>query len=304
MISEPIANTVVYCTDSTYLLPTLVSMVSAKRNSDHKLSFKIIFDGQLSDHQKSRIQRVLKKNSLDKYCEIITYNFTQKSILPGFKFAHVTRTSYLRLFIPETLNITHGKVLYIDSDTIINCDLSKLIQTDITGKTIGAVVDARPYARDALSYCNNHYQFSDNELYFNAGVLLIDISSYIIKNVENRATEFCSKYAKLMLFGDQDALNVALRGDWMPLDVKYNWQNLKEFDCTIPGGTKKYEDNGILHFVGANKPWHTGLFGKRALNYHKAIWHSGYYSQVEYIKRFLMFYWKNIPRKFSEMITR
>jgi lipopolysaccharide biosynthesis glycosyltransferase len=304
MISEPIANTVVYCTDSTYLLPTLVSLISAKRNSSYKLSYKIIFEGQLCDRQKSKIQRVLKKNGLNQYCEVIPYSFSQKSKFPKLGEVHITQTTYLRLLIPGILNITSGKILYMDGDTIINCDVGQLLQTDLEGKTVGAVVDTQAYARTVLSYCNDQYQFGANELYFNSGVLLIDIDSYVKKYVEKRATEFCSKYGKLMRFGDQDALNVALRGDWLRLDIKYNWQGLANFDPTMPGNPIKYENNGIRHFVGANKPWHTGVFSKTVLSYHIAIWRSGYYNQVEYLASILSFYWKNIPRKFLEMIAR
>jgi len=129
----------------------------------------------------------------------ISNNHLRKYHLPT---AHLSYAAYFRFFIPDILK--EDKVLYLDSDIIVNGDLTSLFETDLGASPVAAV-------RDELQQTN-----------FNSGVLLINNAYWREHSISTKLFELADQYHEVE-FGDQGILNRFFVGQWKELDVNYNF---------------------------------------------------------------------------------
>jgi lipopolysaccharide biosynthesis glycosyltransferase len=156
--------------------------------------------------------------------------------------------NYLRLVLAEALPNARGRLLYLDADTLVRVDLAALLATDIGEKTVGAAPDYLGYCRSGVS--NWHEMgLGPDDLYFNSGVLLIDVDRWRSKDIGRRALEIClANRSHLLALGqhpqhDQYGLNVVLHDDWHVLSSRWNW------------GAELISGPGrIIHYLGNGKP--------------------------------------------------
>jgi lipopolysaccharide biosynthesis glycosyltransferase len=156
----------------------------------------------------------------------------------------VTRTAYAPLFLGELLPSDVTRCVYVDCDLAFERDIVELWDTDLDGSCIGAV-------RNGSAEEDQWYQRRlglATATYFNSGVLLVDVDKWRRIGAGPRALAEAARVGDRLILHDQDALNCALHGDWMPLPHHWNtWVILPELK---PG------DRAVYHFMGAPKPWH------------------------------------------------
>ncbi len=146
------------------------------------------------------------------------------------------------------------KMLYMDSDTLVRGDLCELFNTDISDYAMGAITDIAPI--DNPDNPNGVYvrEFSekhlDGGLYFNSGVLLLNMTTMKSRIAKLTSTKVPLKYP------DQDLLNAALCGEILPLPQKYNTVPGFDIPPHIPEHLvpKPDEEPVIWHFYAA-KPY-------------------------------------------------
>ncbi len=147
-----------------------------------------------------------------------------------------TPYAFLRLFA-DKLNLPN-KIIYLDTDIMVNGDISELYNTDISKYELGVVLDR--YGR-----------FFIKPKYFNSGVLLMNMQklkeSNLLENVRNR----CSK--KKMSFPDQDALNKLCKNK-LYLPRKFNEQGKLKQDTIIQHFSKRIKWLPFFHTINI-KPW-------------------------------------------------
>lgn len=165
--------------------------------------------------------------------------------------ARVTIGALYRLFIPNILKNIE-KVIYLDSDVLVNTDIRALWNEDISEFCAGVVLDDE-YMNQM--YVNTKYYRSagiDYQAYFNSGILLINLKN-INLNIDfvKESMRLLSEYEK---FSDQDVLNTLLKDKVKFIDKKYNFLiNLqKSPDEKL---AKQIKTKAILHFAGYLKPW-------------------------------------------------
>lgn len=155
---------------------------------------------------------------------------------------------YFRLLIPYYLEETEDRALWMDVDLVVNKSLEVFYYQPFDGKYLIACRDVGAQDRPALFGC------PDGTAYINSGVLLINAAA-MRKIPLSEYYRFCSKYKDVILWPDQDILNGMFAPHIKALDNNlYNCQvtmslkyhNLQTARETIP----------VVHFVGANKPWH------------------------------------------------
>ena len=160
-----------------------------------------------------------------------------------------TQAVYSRLLLDQKLPIDLEKALWLDTDLLINSDISKLYHADLQGNAIGAVADV---SVDHLTSAQIH-RFKKNlgienpKNYFNSGVLLIDLKKWRTEEIGQKAVDFARKHYHVMDAQDQDVLNAVLKGNWEHLPGIWNQsQYLPQVN----------EREGIIHLIGKRKPWH------------------------------------------------
>lgn len=176
---------------------------------------------------------------------------------------HISRATFLRLLIPDMIDKAIEKVIYLDVDMIIVGSIEELYNTDLQGKVCAAVVDP---GVDALSF-SKKWGLNDSLMYFNAGVLVFDMKKLRDSKCMEKAIHILKESNQECEYGDQDALNIALWNDWLPVDPKWNFQ--RKFLYNNYGLWNKYTSYNrrpaIIHYTEEHKPW-------RSTEWHPCRW--------------------------------
>lgn len=223
-----------------------------------------------------------------RFIEMAAYeNEYLAKVIPKQKYLTV-ETDY-RLFMSTELFSGYERMLYLDCDTLVLADISKLFDEDLEGKVLGAVVeysfrfwdycknplfiDNEPYS--IRSYCKNIVGVPSLEDYFNAGVLLIDTEQLRKITSISEMVEVLSQ--KHFFMNDQDVINHLVSGNFKHLDVGWNYLICYEYIKNYPNSELQtifsdvYCDTpGIVHYVGAAKPWKDSKVTMKAL-YDKVV---------------------------------
>ena len=172
-----------------------------------------------------------------------------------------------RLFADELLPEDVKRVLYIDCDTLVLKSLQKLFFADLGEKTIGAVPEPTINIKVKKSI-----GIDVRQMYFNSGVLLIDLNKYREKKFRKRILAYYDNIKESTVFSDQDAINGALCHHIKVLSPRYNffanykyWSYKALINYSPSYGIipeKVYQsakkDPVILHFAGDERPWYEG----------------------------------------------
>jgi lipopolysaccharide biosynthesis glycosyltransferase len=161
--------------------------------------------------------------------------------------AYFTRTAYVRLLIGELLPEARERLLYLDSDVMVNGSLRPLLTFDMAGHPLAAVQD--PAHPDVLRAMNVRIGRPAEAPYVNSGVLLVDMARWRELDLGRRCLERALASPGYHL-PDQDALNFVLDGDVALMDRK--WNLFTEHAHWIP--VERYALAPIIHFSGYRKP--------------------------------------------------
>lgn len=179
--------------------------------------------------------------------EIHTVDASRFSSLPEIteSASPIPRGTYLRLLLPELLSGIN-KILYLDTDIIVDRPIRELWDTPLDGNYYAASTGALPEHKKRLG-------FSNDEPYINAGVMLMNLPAF-------RRDEICSKCIRWIQDNpdkasliDQDALNAVCRGKFIETGPEFNVHR------RLRGDYSHAEENAVKHPViyhfTAFKPW-------------------------------------------------
>ncbi|MGP7817097.1 glycosyltransferase family 8 protein [Niallia sp. 01092] len=159
------------------------------------------------------------------------------------KGRRITDEAYFRLSIPDLLNQTIEKVIYLDSDLIVQEDIANLWNTPINHYLLAAVQDpgAKKYGRyKALS-------IPVQAGYFNSGVMVLNVKKWRELNISEKVIAYIKDNPEKIRLLDQDGLNAILYNNWLPLDPKWNYQTAHIGKLLI--------EPSIIHYTTGKKPW-------------------------------------------------
>lgn len=252
---------IVCCTDHNYIMPTGIMICSVcENNSDISITFHIICNENVSVEDKSDLNNIVIK-----YNQAIRFYNIENEIPACFTVGkdnqpqHITISSYYRLFLADILPSDIEKVLYLDGDIVVRKPLKSLYDSDIKGYSIGAVIDM---SQSNISYYNR-LKYSPSCGYFNAGVLLINLSFWREHNLIKEFIDFASNYPDRIKLHDQDILNFVLRDRKLNLPLSYNFQSGFLYKHEYRNFSWEYDeeiercclDPHIIHYTCPIKPW-------------------------------------------------
>jgi lipopolysaccharide biosynthesis glycosyltransferase len=170
------------------------------------------------------------------------------------------KATWYRVFLPE-LRPDVDRALYLDADLLVLDDLRELWGTDLAGAYLGAVTNV--FERHYLGR-PAELGLAGPEVYFNAGVLLLDLDRLRADGCSRALIEYGVANRDRLLWRDQDALNVVLGHRRAPLHPRWNCMNAvlsfpwadEVFGAEAVAEARRRP--AIRHFEGpdANKPWH------------------------------------------------
>jgi len=247
------------CSNDEYFIGLLATVKSLIDHSslDEFYVINILYTKICEENQ-------LKLNMLEK--DNVKINFINiedkiSQILENYLYVsnHISQEAYYRLFIPEIFK-DYKKILYIDCDLVILKNLATLFNENIDGYVLGAVLN--PPNKNMTKYRENILNVKEN-LYFNSGVMLINIKKFIENDIRKKCFELLKTKIKTPPCWDQDLLNVACYKKVKYLDSKWNLQWTpyiypKNFSSDqIKLFRKNIFKAGILHYTTEKKPWNT-----------------------------------------------
>ena len=254
---------IIFGVDSNYIKYAAVTMLSIiKHNQDEKIAFHIFCD-EVKDEDLQKIKHMTEENP---QISISIYYLSNEVLAEFPQNADWNLSIYYRAIAPYVL---HGKIkraLYLDADILCMGNINDLFSMKLPC-VIGVVEDG--LKDDLKKKLMLDLGISSHKMYFNSGVMLIDIDRYFKENILMKFIDCMKNNRDRLVMYDQDAFNIILGEEAYYLDVVYN--------AFKPVGNKKIV---FLHFVGPLKPWGLNIdrFGSDAW---KELYYSSAWGNIE-----------------------
>ncbi len=235
-----------YACDERFLKFTIVSIHSLIQNASRDYTYTIhILHSDISKEAQHQTDCLENDHVKIVYADVTERLKDINSNLPLRDY--YSKTTYFRLFIanmyPEL-----KKAIYIDSDTIVQGDISELYNTDPGDRWLGACHEQAMVQIDHYGTYVERVVGVSRHNYFNAGVLLINCEKFREVELLKRFLEKLEEY-DFVVTQDEDYLNLICKDHILWLDQRWNTEVYCAFDYPI-------EEAKILHYIMVSKPWH------------------------------------------------
>lgn len=230
--------------DENYLIPFYIVLTSIFANNTGKRFILHLIATGVTDEAKDTIRLYCTQNG----SEVSFYNIDIEYV-KTFAVSNEPRYTlaiYYRLLIPFLIPNNISKIIYLDTDIVVIGDLSQLL--NIQMGEVPAAFGVDPVIRPDLNI---------NEIgeYFNSGVILINVKHWLKQKVTEKAISFLQANSEKVIYGDQDALNVTLKGNWLKFSIRFNLT----FRHIPRLSNEEYKeflvDKIVIHYNNSHKPW-------------------------------------------------
>lgn len=258
-----------YGVDNNFMRGMMTSIVSFCLNNNKALQFHIITNN-ISEDNLLKLEQIAQEYKVN-----INIYIIDKTLFKNLPvYVHLPISMYFRFILPLILTDL-DKLLYVDADIICLKNADSLFDVDLENNIVGAVPDQNEDRNNDLGLNKEH-------IYFNSGMLVIDIKKWNEKNFFNMAIELLTTNPQAFKLPDQDVLNVLLDRKVKYLNTKFNCF-VDYRNCKKP---IKNEDIVLLHFSALPKPWNIAWnICKIANDFNRNLY--AYYESKSP--------WKNIP---------
>lgn len=235
-----------YACDDNFVKYTVVSIHSMIRNASTAYHYHIyILHTGISAPMMEKVL-ALRNEQFDISFENVTDYL--KSISDRLPIRdYYSKTTYYRLFIAEMFP-QYEKAIYIDSDTVVQGDISELYLTEIGDAYVGACHEqAMVQVNEYGTYCERVVGVP-RDRFFNAGLLLLNCRKWRERRILDKFVRLLGQY-NFVVTQDEDYLNVICKDHVCWLDQRWNTEIFGEIPYPI-------EEAKILHYIMTSKPWH------------------------------------------------
>lgn len=255
---------IVYAIDKNYVVPLTVSLRSLLENSQSAPIKDIyILHAGLEDNHKAPVRESLKDLTGFKLNWIQADDARFRRLATGV--AHVNHSMYLRLLAPALLPESVNAALYLDADTVVRDDISKLFALFDPAWKMQACRDTGGWFGSKLFQLPDlsRFRIGPEAPYFNSGVLLLNLKKWRQEKITGKVLAFAEENPDCLFLGDQNSLNIVLFGSIGELPSEWNTQavhpKLLDKSWDIPYLPQPAPERArIYHYTSEFKPWNTG----------------------------------------------
>ncbi|MCF0180320.1 MAG: glycosyltransferase family 8 protein [Bacteroidales bacterium] len=285
----------VCCSDSNYLQHTAVMLVSLFENNKEREFTVHLIGPELDKNEFARFT-----NTIENFNQTLCYYKFDQNLLKDFPNTrqYISNTTWCRIFIQDILPDNVEKVLYLDGDIVVTGDISPLWQTNLNNKLLAAVSDEI----NGYDEYYSRYGFPKDYVYFNAGVLLINLYEWRKYDVRTKALEYLSKEHPALENADQDLLNIICAGKTVELPLRYNLQDAlcrkkilhirKDVEEILDS---EIREGKVFHFSCPKKPWTFRCIHPLKSLYYQYLEKTEWKNKIEGINDreviYMIFYW-------------
>jgi lipopolysaccharide biosynthesis glycosyltransferase len=219
-----------------------VAITSVLAHSDHRCSLYCIVHDVAEDDLEA-IRRIARR-----YDAELTILVADHARFASWKTGrHFSPANYYRLLIPDL--VPEDKVLYLDSDLLVTCDLEPLTTIDLGEAWIAGCIDV-------VGGPSSKIPRSDEDPYLNTGVLLLNLKALRKTNLLEGSRLAYTTFETDVMWADQCLINKVAEGRKLLIDARWNVQ-AHSFGrpSSLQPHMEPFDGRGILHFSGATKPW-------------------------------------------------
>lgn len=236
------AHNVVYAVDDNYWMPLYVSIHSlVSNNPDTALDIYVLY----GEREESFFDNVVNLTAAHDHVSVRGIEVDDGAVGDVPTPHWFTEANLYRFLMGRLLPFADEPILYLDCDTIVVDALDALFATDLDGAVAAAVPEYKLRSFEL--------GFQVDSLFYNAGVMYIDLGAWREHDVESEALA-CLPEREDVTYPVQEVLNPILNRDdlWKPLHPKFNamtnWADVL--------ATETDEQPVIVHYTGPEKPWH------------------------------------------------
>ena len=235
-----------YACDDNFVKYTIVSLHSLLCNASREYDYRVyVLHTNISEPAQQQVMALEQPGVKISFENVTAYLDSIASKLPIRDY--YSKTTYFRLFIAEMFPQYH-KAIYIDSDTVVQGDISQMYLTDIGDNYVGACHEQAMVQVDEYGTYVEKCVGVAREFFFNAGILLINCDQFRRHQILDRFMQLLREY-NFVVTQDEDYLNLLCK-DWVYwLDQRWNTEIFGVIDYPI-------EEAYILHYIMTSKPWH------------------------------------------------
>lgn len=300
--------------DDLFAMPLAVTAYSLLTHLTGRPSVTLyVADGGIREENKRRIQRVTL--GTDQQVDL-RWVVPDRSVLTDLPTTEaINEVAYYRLLMPDMVDRSCLKILYLDTDLLVRHDVSPLWSTDLRHHPLAAVRDyGGPCTRSTYQLARTYRTLglTGEEPCFNSGVLLVNLDIWRRTGVAQRAFDYLERFRERVHLLDQEALNAVMAGNWVQLDDRWNCQlgalhNIEHWEDSehkkrMQQRARSLTENAyIYHFIGALKPWTVGRFKPFGRLYCDYLRRSGYFTPEEYHRWARRWTWQSSLRVMRAM---
>lgn len=235
-----------YACDDNFVKFTIVSIASMIENASPKYNYHIhILHTDINEESMEKVYRLQTENFKITFDDVTDYLKTISDKLPLRDY--YSKTTYYRLFIAEMFPELN-KAIYIDSDTVVQGDISKFYNHFLGKNLVGACNEQAMVQVDGFGTYAEKCVGVDRNKFFNAGVLLINCKEFRRCKVLDSFVMLLHAY-NFAVTQDEDYLNVICQGRVKFIDQRWNMEVFGE----IPYPQEEFY---VVHYIMVSKPWH------------------------------------------------
>ena len=236
---------------------TGTTLTSIFENTNSEVTAHILHDDTLTDDNRERFSKLAERynqrvefHNVEKLCPDEINNIV--NLRPVIKKAWFSVAAIYRLLIPQLISADVEKIIYLDSDIIVNLDINELWQIELGEKILGVIPESLNGINTAERFNLCRDGLIKAEDYFNSGVLLInvklfrDMQSHLMDGIK-----FIAAHDQYISF-DQDILNYCFAARALKLPAKFN----RFLETANVNGEGVVERN-IYHYSGGSMGFET-----------------------------------------------
>ena len=237
-----------YAIDDGYSKFVAVSIKSLIMNANNNYNYDInVIYENLSEENAKKLKSLETDN-----VKIILTEMNQNLSMITDKLGNrlreytFTLTIFFRLFIPVMFP-KYDKCIYIDADTVIPGDISRLYNEDLGNNYLGCIVDKSTIDNEILASYFEEVVGIPRDKYINSGVLLMNSKKLRELKIDEKFLDLYIKYGFDVIAPDQDYINSMCYGH-----IKY----LSDIYDAMPNpNNKEVKKPVIIHYNLFLKPW-------------------------------------------------
>ena len=237
---------VFYACDDNFVKYTVVSLYSMIQNASKDYKYRVyVLHTDVSPERKEHVLALANEDFEISFEDVTDYLHSIAEKLPIRDY--YSKTTYYRLFIAEMFP-EYDKAVYIDSDTVVQGDISELYRTDLKDAYLGACHEQAMVQVDEYGTYAEKVVGVSRYNFFNAGMILINCNQFRLHFVLDKFLQYLHTY-NFVVTQDEDYLNLICKDHVYWLDQRWNTEIFGEIPYPI-------EEARILHYIMVSKPWH------------------------------------------------